>query len=111
MATTERIGAVTVVRGNAALNVETADDFRARLEPCLQQGQPRIVLSMDNVPLIDSVGLKVLLDLQAKCLQRGGLCVMAGANALCRDILRVTRVDREFSLFDDVAAAVGSFAQ
>ena len=77
---------------------------------CCTRGQPRVVLDLQHVPLIDSAGLEALLDSRDECVRRAGTMHLATPNRLCRDILRVTGLDHQFSIFDDVISAVGSFA-
>jgi anti-anti-sigma factor len=104
-------GAVKVVVGHQPLNADTVADAGRVCDEALSQGQPRLVFDMQGVPLIDSAGLELLLDVRDRCAQRGGAMHLAGPTVLCRDILSATRVAGEFALFDDVLSAVGSFAQ
>jgi anti-anti-sigma factor len=106
-----RQGAVDIISGDEPLVGDNTDKARRLLEECSRSGQPRIVLDLQKMPLIDSDGLELLLDMQDECIRKGGLIQLAGANPLCRDILRITEVDQQFELFDDVVAAAGSFAQ
>ena len=69
------------------------------------------MFDLQGVPLLDSQGLELLLDVQDRCGQRGGSLHLAAPAILCRDILVVTGVVEHFAVFDDVLSAVGSFAQ
>jgi anti-anti-sigma factor len=104
-------GAVKVIVGHQPLNLESAPTAIRLCDEALSQGQPRLVFDMQGVPLIDSAGLELLLDVRDRCAQRGGAMHLAGPTALCRDILSATRVAGDFAIFDDVLSAVGSFAQ
>ena len=104
-------GAVDLVRGDEPLNLERVMDASELLEACANRGQPRIVIDLKRVPLIDSAGLELLLDVRDRCLKRGGALKLAAPNHLCEDILRITDVAPQFEIFDDVVSAVGSFAQ
>lgn len=106
-----RQGAVDVVSGSDALNAGNIEAARGTLISCTTSGRPRLVFDMQHVPLVDSAGLEVLLETRQTCCDRGGLMHLSGVNPLCRDILRVTGLDSEFEIFDDVVSAVGSFAQ
>lgn len=106
-----RTGAVNVLRGNLPLNVETAKDLDALFDECLGAGQPRIVLDLEAVPLIDSAGLELLLEFQERCVERGGTIKLAAPTPLCRDILTVTDMISRFEVLPDRLSAVGSFAQ
>lgn len=104
-------GVVKVVSGDAPLAGDGVAAARAVCDDALLHGQPKIVLDLGGVPLIDSAGLELLLDVRDRCLQRGGAIVVAGASPLCLDILRATGVAAEIAVFDDSITAVGSFAQ
>jgi len=106
-----RQGAVDVVHGDEPLNAEYSDEVRATLESIEKQGQPHVVVDLENIPLIDSQGLELLLDFQDRFSDRGGALKLAAPNPLCRNILKITDVTTQIELFDDVLSAVGSFAQ
>jgi len=104
-------GAVDVVRASDPINIDHAEMLRNLFDSYADAGQPHVVLDMQAVPLIDSVGLELLLDTQEKYRQRGGTLKLSAANPLCREILYVTGVGKLFELFDDTSAAVGSFVR
>jgi anti-anti-sigma factor len=104
-------GAVDVVHGDDPLNAEFVPRVLQLLEECGAHGQPRAVLDLGNVPLVDSAGLEMLLDVQEGFQRRGGALKLAVRNTLCREILSVTGVGAHFEIFPDAASAVGSFVQ
>jgi len=106
-----RIGAVSIIRGDEPLNVHTLDQMAALIDECLVSGQPRVVLDLEDMPLIDSAGIALLLDYQDRCSDRGGVMKLAAPNPLCRDILTVTEVLPRFEVLQDCLSAVGSFVQ
>ena len=106
-----RRGAVVVVTGKDALDVEHVNSLRVQVEGALAEGQKRVVLDMEHVPMVDSAGLETLLDLGDVLRLRGGALKLASANPLCRDVLRITGLDSQFEAFDDPVSAIGSFAQ
>ncbi len=81
------------------------------LEECGAHGQPHVVLDLGQVPLIDSAGLEMLLDVQEEFQRRGGAMKLAAGQGLCREILGVTGVGAQFELYSEVTSAVGSFVQ
>ncbi len=104
-------GTIDVVRGDDALVSERLDELSDLLEECLEQGQPRAVLDMQDALLIDSAGLELLLDAQTDFQRRGGVLKLAAVNPLCEEILSVSGVANQFEIHCDVKAAVGSFVQ
>lgn len=106
-----RQGAVDVIRPADRLNKPQVDILRPVVDEVVKRGQPKLVIDLLNVPLIDSDGLEFLLDTRDACLRRGGECKLSGASPLCCDILRVSGLDEEMEMQDDVVAAAGSFAR
>ncbi|MFW6169830.1 MAG: STAS domain-containing protein [Planctomycetota bacterium] len=107
----ERIGTIDVIHGVDALVTEHLEPFVELLDECADEGQPKAVLDLRDVPLIDSAGLETLLDMQEKFEGYGGALKLLISNGLCKDILDVTGVDSHFEVFADVREAVGSFAE
>ena len=104
-------GAINVISGTLPLSGDALDLLEASLTECMSEGQPRAVLDLRAVPLIDSAGLERLLDMRDRFEQKAGALKLAGANPLCRDILSVTGVASYFEAFPEVSQAVGSFIQ
>ena len=106
-----RSGAVDILRGNDPINLPNVQQLAGLMDECLLERQPRVVVDLERVPLIDSAGLELLLDYQDRCIDRGGVMKLAAPTQLCRDILHVTDVVARFEVHQDCLSAVGSFAQ
>ena len=106
-----RQGAVAVVAGKETISEQNVDELNRVLEECLREPSPRIVLNLADIPLFDSLGLEWLLDAAERCAERGGQLQIAAPNPLCHDILSATGVGDHFERFEDVRAAVRSFAR
>ena len=106
-----KLGSVDIISGDDPLNVEHLEEASRLLDDCISEGQPRVVFDLEYIPLIDSAGLELLLDVRARCVRRGGMLQIAAPNNLCRNILTVTDVASQFEIFNNVLSAVGSFAQ
>ena len=104
-------GAVDVVSGDDPLSADYVPRVLRLLQECGAKGQPRAVLDLDRVPLIDSTGLEMLLDVQEDFQRRGGTLKLAVRSPLCREILNVTGVGGHFEVYPEAASAVGSFVQ
>ena len=106
-----RQGAVDLIQGDESLTAEHLSEIGRLCDESLAAGQPRAVVDLSRVALIDSAGLEWLLLAQERFVQRGGSIKLAAPNELCRDILMVTGVDRHFEVFADAVSAAGSFAR
>jgi anti-sigma B factor antagonist len=104
-------GAVHVMSGNQPLTTTHVQEVTDLCGDCFENGQPRLVFDLSGVPLMDSSGLELLLDLRDSCQKRGGAMQICSPNPLCRDILIATGLTTQFAIFDDQAAAVGSYSR
>ncbi len=103
------VGTVAVVSGDEPLTKSTLEAATKVVTACLNEGKARIVLDLEQVPLIDSLGLEWLVESAEQCAFRGGRLNIAGANPLCLDVLRLTEVGKLFEKFPDVRSGVRSF--
>jgi anti-sigma B factor antagonist len=104
-------GAVQVVSSSVPLSAEHMESAKSAFEQCFGKGQPKIVVHMAGIPLLDSEGLELLLNLSDRALRCGGVVQLAEPRPLCRDILQITGLASRFAIFNDLNSAVGSFAQ
>ena len=104
-------GAVYVLTGSQPLTAAHATDITELCDECFENGQPRLVFDLAGVPLMDSEGLELLLDLRDGCQKRGGAMQICSPNPLCRDILVATGLTAQFAIFDDQSSAVGSYSR
>ncbi|HMP06602.1 MAG TPA: STAS domain-containing protein [Lacipirellulaceae bacterium] len=111
MVPVEKQGAVCVLRPQTPLAGDQCGLVLAAAVQGLGAGRPMLVVDLHNVPLLDSSGLEMLLDLRDRIEARGGAVKLAAASPLCCDILRVTGVGEKFEQYEVVKSAVGSFAE
>lgn len=104
-----RQGAVNVISATDPIIGENVDKLAEVLRECIQDGIPRAVFDMRDVPLVNSLGLEMLLDIQEEFTRTAGVLKLAAPNALCWDAICVTGVNSYFETHADVKSAVGSF--
>lgn len=106
-----RQGAVDLIRGDQPMVSQTLEELTGLLDRCIGQRQPRIVIDMTSIPLVDSCGMELLVDCQRQSIARGGCIKLASPTQLCREILKATNVIAMFEVFDNSLEAAGSFAR
>lgn len=104
-------GAVVVVKSNQPITVENSPELTGLADATLADGQPLVVLDMKTTALIDSAGLEALLTIKQQFENVGGALKLASPVPLCRDILHITGLDREFEIYERLCDAVGSFVR
>lgn len=105
----KRQGAIDIVSGGDRISGEHVAELGVVLENCLKRGQPRVVLDLQGVALMDSAGLELLLDTHEECQRMGGAMKLANAGSLCSEVLKVTGVGARFEVFGDTGSAIRSF--
>ena len=103
---TEVFGDVVVVHTPEELNEDQASPFGGYVGGLEQK---KVVLDLDNTEMIDSVGLKSLIEHQTRLRDEMGMLKIATTNSTNRKILEITRLDLQLEVFDSVIDAVKSF--
>lgn len=105
----KRQGAIDVVSGGDRISGDHVPELATVLDTCAQRGQPRVVLDLHGIALLDSSGLELLLSTQEEFQRTGGALKLANPGALCAEVLKVTGVGSKFEIFGDTGSAVRSF--
>jgi anti-anti-sigma factor len=105
----KRQGAIDVIGGGDRISGEHVSELATLLGECLKRGQPRMVLDLQGIALLDSAGLELLLDTHEECQRMGGAMKLANPGALCNEVLKVTGVGARFEVFGDTGSAIRSF--
>jgi anti-sigma B factor antagonist len=104
--TTEIFGDCVVVHAPQDLGRDQADRFEAFIRSL---DKVQVVLDLDDAEQIDSAGLTALVEAQEQLKAIGGDLKIATGNVANRKILEMTRLDRQFDVFESVIDAVKSY--
>lgn len=105
----KRQGAVDIIGGGDRLSGDRVAEFSAALDVCRKRGQPRVVVDLQGIALMDSAGLELLLDVHEEYQRMGGALKLANPGPLCGEVLKLTGVGSKFEVFEDTGSAVRSF--
>jgi anti-sigma B factor antagonist len=86
------------------VDLKTARPFRAALDDAAQDGKPRLIVDMSEVPFMDSSGLAALIGAQKAFLEKTRLIVVCPDNL--RRIFEVTRLDSIVSVVGSLPEAL-----
>ena len=106
---TQDYGDVTVVALQGELDADFAELLRNTVTDVVAKGRAGIVLDMRAVGFVDSKGLELLLWIRQYCSENKTQLRLAGLDEHCTKILEVTRLDKEFDRYSELAEAVKSF--
>lgn len=98
----ELSGRMTIGQGDA----EAGDAVRS----ALASGERKILLDMDDVPVVDSSGVGELISCYTSANNRTATVKLLKLSPRVGDVLKSTRLIGVFEIFDDEAEAIASFA-
>jgi anti-sigma B factor antagonist len=103
----EKLGEITIVRfTDPKIGLDAREALYGLVE---NQGDQKIVLNFENVRFLSSAAIGMLINLKNKAEAGGGTLKLCQLDPDIREILRLTTVDRLFSIFDTEQDAIGSF--
>jgi anti-sigma B factor antagonist len=88
---------------------EALDRTSATLTDLLAAGEIRWILDLQEVPMIDSSGIGLLVRFLTTSKQRGGSLKLLNPSKFALQTLKLVRVHSLFEVFDDLQKAVASF--
>jgi len=83
--------------------------FFREVHALLKGNRPRLVFDFSSVRQLDSAGVEMLLSCAEEVLKRNGDLKLAAIPEGPAEILRLTKVDSLFEIFEDPSEAVESF--
>jgi len=105
----QQVGTVEVITPLGALVDQDVDAFTDCLQDLVKAAHPRFVISLHEVPYLDSAAIEALLEAADELDERAATLKLAQVPATCREIFELTGVSNQFSFFAEVQDAVRSF--
>ena len=105
----QQVGSAEVLSPIGALVDQDGESFSRLLLERVRAPNPRVVVSLQDVPYVDSVALEGLLDATDELAQRATTLKLVRVPPACREILELTDVAGKFSFFESVQDAVRSY--
>jgi anti-sigma B factor antagonist len=96
------------LRGKLVLG-EPADKLNETFTDLLGAGGSRFVLDLEEVPMIDSSGIGLLVRFLTAAKQKGGSLKLLNPSKFAVQTLKLVRVLNIFEVYDDLQTAVDSF--
>ncbi|MHC4822128.1 MAG: STAS domain-containing protein [Planctomycetota bacterium] len=97
---------------DSTLNYSSTDSLKPALKDIIQSGldggKRNFVVNLQNVGIVDSCGLSVLISLKKQVEAGGAHISLAGLNGMIQRLFTVTRLDKAFPTFEDSSAAVAA---
>ena len=106
---TQRQGAITIIRPQGALLGADADQVKVALLETAGANLGRVVLDLEAIPFVDSRGLEVLVEVTEEMSEGGQSLKLCAANKTVREVLELTALAGLFEHFEDAGSAARSF--
>jgi anti-sigma B factor antagonist len=109
---TRQVGGVTIVdiKGRIVLGEESAS-VRDVVRDLLSKGHKEILLNLEAVDYIDSMGLGSLVGAFTSVRKQGGELKLLNLTSKVTDLMQITRLYTVFDIINDETAGVKSFGQ
>lgn len=106
----EADGPVVVSLKDSYLNYAAADVMKPRLKglfgDLMDKGRDRFIVNLENIGVIDSCGLAVLISLKKLVEARGGTIALTNLSVMIQRLFLLTRLDRAFDIHETTEEAV-----
>jgi len=90
------------------IDVYTAHQFKDAVNTIVGEGQKHLIIDMSRVTYMDSSGFGTLLSATKKLRPQGGTVSLVKCNRAIDRILKITRLDTVFAVFDNVEDAMAA---
>jgi anti-sigma B factor antagonist len=101
----EKVGETCLVRLGGELDLYNAPDIRRAFTDACADSPQRIVVDLGEVEFIDSTALGVLIEARSK-MTNGRAFLLAAPGLETRRALKISGLDRHFTVHDTVPAAL-----
>lgn len=99
---------ITVLTLSGELTSDQADAFRRACQERFSHGVRDVLIDVQHLHHIDSAGLELLLWLKDEASFNGGQLRLINPDETLGEVLRITRLDRQFNTHETIEAAAKS---
>jgi len=103
-------GNVAVLKLTGDLDSFSSNYLKEQFGKIFSGNKFEIVVDLTNVEFVDSAGLGQLVNALKLCIHHHGNLVLVGANSSINDLLRITKLDTVFRVYEKVEEAVLGFS-
>jgi anti-sigma B factor antagonist len=99
---------VHIISISGRIDTITSKDLEAKLNEAIEKREEKIIINLENVDYISSVGLRVLLTALKRQKDNQGSLPLASLQPFVQNVFKMTGLDRVFQIFPTEDAAFQS---
>lgn len=97
---------VVAISGKIVGSAQSSREFHELIKSLIDDGKRKFVIDLTETPWTNSLGVGMLMGAYTSVKGSQGVIVLANATERIRDLLKVTRLDLVFEIFDSVDDAL-----
>ena len=97
-----KVGQSTVLAPPGALTYKNCEELEAMFHESINQHKTEIILDCKDVSCLDSKALELLVRMHEVLKNQGSMLQIIGLNAVCNDILLITRLVHTFNIYNNI---------
>lgn len=101
-----QVGNHIVLRVSGRMDAQNGLQFEQNCQSCISDGITKLVIDLDDLVYISSMGLGCLVAVAKTLQEKGGALRICRLNGLVKQVFEITRLDRIFRLHESVESAL-----
>ena len=102
---------IPVVDVIGEIDVYTVPKFKEHLSKIIEEGHTHLLINLQKVQYMDSSGFGALLGATKRLRPEGGTLGLVGSNQVITRMLKITRLNTIFDMFESEGEAVQAFTR
>ena len=102
---------IPVVDVDGEIDVYTVPKFKDHLSKLIEEGHTHLLINLAKVQYMDSSGFGALLGATKRLRPEGGTLGLVGSNQVITRMLKITRLNTIFDMFESEGEALEKYAQ
>ena len=86
------------IRPETDIVASTANEIRGELKTLIDEGRTHVIVDLESVEMVDSVGLGVFIAAHNSLSQTGRVLTLANVSSDIMTLLRTMRLDKHFTI-------------
>ncbi len=95
-----------IIHPKFSLDVSKSELLRSLIDDAIKKGKEGIILDCENVEMIDSAGLGILVQGMKKLKENSRRFIVVNMNPHVEDIFRITRLYKHFEIYNTLDEAM-----